>query len=103
MRTSHSDKKRGEKMASGNALDFEKLRTIGDERADALLARLIPLSETSQRQADQLKELLQLLFAWTPASKLPLPAPVDAFLREPNVLPSWFDRDRDLPRVARGQ
>jgi len=46
MRTSHSDKKRGEKVASGNALDFEKLRTIGDEEADALLARLIPLSET---------------------------------------------------------
>ena len=100
---SHSDKKRGEGWLwwHGNAatLDFAKLRTIGDEEADALVARLIHCPKRSPRRtrrsgsAGQLEGLLQSLFAWTPASNRPMPAAADAFLREPNV-PSGMVRSQ---------
>jgi hypothetical protein len=100
----------GSQNDAAAALDFDYWRSIGDPEADGLVERLIALSEdtppvqVARLQAYRLQELLDQLFAWTPAATAPLePAEVESFLRKTDVLPPWFDGSRDLPRIARAQ
>jgi hypothetical protein len=82
-------------MASGNALDFDRLRSIGDEEPDALVLGFIASSNEPAQQAFVLDALLERLMRWTPQAKEPMaPAAVETFLREKSVLPPWFDPQR---------
>src|SRR5262245_30269474 len=89
---------------AGNAADFERWRSIGDDEADPLVESLIASSNgDAPLQAATLEALLQQLFAWTPAAPPIQPAQAEAFLRRKDVLPDWFVPERDLPRVRNAQ